>query len=578
MPLTNTATFFMPDPFGPDAAARPPAQTEIALQTYGDPEGPYPDRRPDGRIVDANGNALRCVMCSFYWATFRTGTCTKCGTCRMCARVAVPNPLMSRYCESCSCGRCHVEATGLRKHVMPNGKTVALCTSCMAKVNPLALCGDCKRRGPTYHLKGSKQPRICASCAGQLGRKGHVHYCNWCTKRATTVSGDILVCSDCSYAVSHKTDACNPAKQCDECRARGEQNRTITTSDDAARETARVKVIRTDRFAADYGRQHETTQDGVPCSENCTLCYEVRRNIFLKRSDKPIFMHATSREQRQVNKSQRLIGVEIEVCGLEHARLGLKVRNTVAKYHGAIVHDGSLPSGGFEINSTAASGDLFVDQVKDITDALDEAEAFVTEQAGLHVHVDCADHTYSDMRKLISLYAALEPALIRTQPASRVLNGSYCRPCGKTLKEGIDNFGPRKAGKKALKAKIISNTYREFGNSPMPAGSLPPRQEHHNSARYRALNVHSWFYRGTVECRMHEGTVSGGDITSWGMLWASIVDTAYRMTDRQVNAYGTPKKAESLEILLGIAPNDKVRQYITSRYRTNADGYEGSSY
>jgi hypothetical protein len=44
--------------------------------------------------------------------------------------------------------------------------------------------------------------------------------------------------------------------------------------------------------------------------------------------------------------------------------------------------------------------------------------------------------------------------------------------------------------------------------------------------RYRGLNLHSWFYQGTLEFRHHEGSTDWEEIVNWAMFCGFIVDLA----------------------------------------------------
>src|ERR1041385_3921165 len=81
----------------------------------------------------------------------------------------------------------------------------------------------------------------------------------------------------------------------------------------------------------------------------------------------PKFFHSKlkfytpSSSQKRTNKTSRYISAEIEV-----ARLGghkALIEKVVKKWDGNIVYDGTLPEGGFEINTAPAGGDLYVRQV-----------------------------------------------------------------------------------------------------------------------------------------------------------------------------------------------------------------------
>jgi hypothetical protein len=99
--------------------------------------------------------------------------------------------------------------------------------------------------------------------------------------------------------------------------------------------------------------------------------------------------------------------------------------------------------------------------------------------------------------------------------------------------------------------------------------------EKYGQARYNALNLHSFFYRQTVEFRHHQGTTNAVKATSWGMLCASILDAAQRLSMREINdiiaRYSDTPHAALIEIAAHNNPKlaqwvDTRREHFTNRY------------
>src|SRR6478736_7584404 len=96
--------------------------------------------------------------------------------------------------------------------------------------------------------------------------------------------------------------------------------------------------------------------------------------------------HTPGRTQRKLNKSSRFISAEIEVTGIRNNKK--LIEETVKKWSGSIVYDGTLPKpDGFEINTAPAAGDLYIKQITDICNKLSRAGAGVNDTCGLHVHI-----------------------------------------------------------------------------------------------------------------------------------------------------------------------------------------------
>lgn len=279
----------------------------------------------------------------------------------------------------------------------------------------------------------------------------------------------------------------------------------------------------------------------------------------------------------QLNPFTRLIGAEIECGG--NGTTGLN-KVVVRKWKGAIVQDGSLPTSGFEINTAPAGGDMFVKQMREIGAEFERTGVWANNSCGLHIHVDCSDARVWDMRRIINLYRRVEPAMFKLLPAYRQDN-IYCVPCGPSWWKIVNN--PKSI--RELKGRLTTALYDKDPNGPRvkteatrkvtaSAVQLAKRGKN-NATRYRALNVHSWFLRGTLEFRHGAPSAlvtAGGDrnrsggrvvpdidyIINWGVLCASVVEAAMHMSDAQVDAMPLD---DSMGMLLNILPNDRMRTW-----------------
>lgn len=313
------------------------------------------------------------------------------------------------------------------------------------------------------------------------------------------------------------------------------------------------------RTCDDCGR--ECSDDYCGNCETCTGCCgcdEERANVrFFKHS---LRFHTAKLNERKLNPSARYVSVEIEVASVGS---GNRVSDVVGKWRGSIVEDGSLPNSGFEINTAPASGDKFVRQIEEICAALAEKQAKVTTACGLHVHVDARDFDYLAIRRLVKVYAKIESALFEMVSPSR--RGSrFCDECGPRYTAAMSYSGAMFDGAnyRTVKHGVIKSVYSEF--TPRHHGRLLEswKANKYNTARYAALNLHSWFHRKTVECRMFNGTTSAEKIVTWGMLWARILDYVASHTDSEVepDLHGTP-----LQVLERIAASPRLVNFIRDR-------------
>ena len=185
--------------------------------------------------------------------------------------------------------------------------------------------------------------------------------------------------------------------------------------------------------------------------------------------------------------------------------------------------------------------------VSDLCDALSDDGVSVSKDCGYHVHVDARDFDFYAVQRLIEVYARIEDALFSIVAPSRRDN-HYCERCGERyLRNSALGGDPADKFAKAIYGQSADDSVVQIAK----------RTKYHD-ARYAALNLHSWNFRGTVECRLHQGTVHARNVASWSVLWAGILDFA-----KHSGAATLP--ADSYAALLAIAPTPDVRDWVESR-------------
>jgi hypothetical protein len=229
--------------------------------------------------------------------------------------------------------------------------------------------------------------------------------------------------------------------------------------------------------------------------------------------------------------TKRLMSAEVEICGYEDSTRVLK--EVLKLWNCSVVHDGSLPTGGFEINMHPASGDYWHAQCANIEEGLAEAKAFVDNQAGCHTHIDCRDCSYTDIAKVLLLYGPIEKYLFSMIPSNRRTN-NHCIRYGDVysndLHQSFMHFSlpmfkakPIQTTDEICKVAIIRALYG-YAHPQLELNRL--KRSKSFNGRYRAINMHSFIHRGTIEFRFPPGTVRSINIRNWGILLAHLVDTA----------------------------------------------------
>lgn len=164
-----------------------------------------------------------------------------------------------------------------------------------------------------------------------------------------------------------------------------------------------------------------------------------------------------------------------------------------------ITSDGSLSEGGFELVSPP---------MKDLHDlykvmyVLNDNGFYVDDTCGLHIHCDAFNKSGDkilNIYNLSKLVALAEPFIYERVVKNEYRVERYCMPMTKTFKDGIrlnlqTAYNLYKAGVLDDYMKCIYyNCYN-------------PDITKYNGARYRGLNLNSYWYRGTVEFRYFDAT------------------------------------------------------------------------
>ena len=130
--------------------------------------------------------------------------------------------------------------------------------------------------------------------------------------------------------------------------------------------------------------------------------------------------------------------------------------------------------------------------------ALRHAGAIVNSSCGMHVHVDASKHTAQSLKNALSIMYSKEDILFK---ALKVNENRVYRWCKKVDEDKLKKI--RKLPSGAGMRQMQELWYSDTSESP---------SFHYNETRYYALNLHSVFYRGTLEWRCFESTLHAGEV------------------------------------------------------------------
>jgi hypothetical protein len=236
-------------------------------------------------------------------------------------------------------------------------------------------------------------------------------------------------------------------------------------------------------------------------------------------------------------ESMRVVGVEIETERGDD-RYGLAY--DLPDYIG-VETDGSLDDTGIEIITPRASGDELGRILQSTCKTIANHNFMATKSCGLHIHLD-GRHDFIEEReikgakvsRLLRAYYAIEPMLYAMLPASRFDN-HYCLSI-----RGLYDYSKLKT---CNPEKLEVIWYKE-----MDKDSRNQRKNNkYDNTRYCGINLHSLFYRGSIEIRYHSGSIDYQKIKNWIRLNQAIIDYVVKRY-RESEIIGLIKRPERYNV------------------------------
>jgi len=137
-----------------------------------------------------------------------------------------------------------------------------------------------------------------------------------------------------------------------------------------------------------------------------------------------------------------------------------------------------------------------IETIQEIVRKLRAAGAIANKSCGIHIHIDAANHNVKTLKNLVNIMASKEDLIYKALEVDREREERYCKKVDTNLVERVNKNKP--TGLDAFE-KVLYNG--ESG-----------RSNHYHTSRYHGLNLHSVFYRGTVEFRLFNSTTHAGKI------------------------------------------------------------------
>ena len=355
-------------------------------------------------------------------------------------------------------------------------------------------------------------------------------YCSDCD---ATIESDDCDCIVCKCGAKADCSTCDGCADCCSCFVCGSCDRRFNSNNESPCGNCNSCSNCCECRYCDSCCETRSS-DRFNCS-NCDFCEdccncESHSGIEVCGSNKDPHFHLPKTKNGNLDpiadKKRRFLAVEIEVASSE-TNQAYHVNKALDSWQAIAVPDGSLPESGYEINTAPAKGEAFERQIREICGALKKARAEVDTHCGLHVHIDCRDLRYYDLRKVIYTYSKVEESLFSMIAPSRTSN-HYCRKLRSKIIDPLSRHYQHDSNK-GWRNDLLS-VYYDRQN--IERGGF--RQGKYNDARYYALNLHSWFYRGTIEFRHHHGTVNADKIINWAKICESVINYAMNHSEKDL--------------------------------------------
>lgn len=218
-------------------------------------------------------------------------------------------------------------------------------------------------------------------------------------------------------------------------------------------------------------------------------------------------------------KSQTTFGVEIEAYNLTHHEVVTALQGAQVDCYSSyrynetsgsrwIVKTDSTISGNdpFELVSPILQGQEGLDEVRRAITAIEAAGAKVNRSCGMHVHYGIRQYNLKQIKAIAKRFVAYEDVIESFLPRSRRgTNNRWCqsnvmRFAGNTHAERVNNM---LSGVNAARSVEQLHTYLTTGGYG------------YGGCRYHHLNLASYTRHGTMEFRLHSGTVDPEKVCNW---------------------------------------------------------------
>lgn len=202
------------------------------------------------------------------------------------------------------------------------------------------------------------------------------------------------------------------------------------------------------------------------------------------------------------------------------------------------------------------------------------AKSDASRGCGVHIHIGAKGHTPQTLRNLANIMASHEKLIAEALNLDSYRMNRYCRTVDPAFLERLNR-------RKPTTMSALADTWYE--------GTYGSRNAHYNNSRYRMLNYHSVFTKGTVEFRLFQfdaptaerrGGLHAGQLKSYIQLCLALSQMAktVRSASPKPQQHENPKYAMRTWLLrLGFIGDEfkTAREILTKRLSGDASFRNG---
>lgn len=153
----------------------------------------------------------------------------------------------------------------------------------------------------------------------------------------------------------------------------------------------------------------------------------------------------------------------------------------------------------------------------------------VNNSCGIHIHIDASNHCHRSLKNLLSIVYSKEDMLFKALQVNEYRAENYCKKVREPVLKKI-----RSVPNNTDSLSCLQHLWYEGSD-----GS----HYHYDQTRYYAVNLHSVFYKGTVEFRMFNSTLHAGRLKAY--IHLSLAISAQAIAQRSSHMKKTTSENEA---------------------------------